>query len=251
MTTRARAHPRGAARRAAPTRRGAVGVVMTMGALHDGHRELIRRARAPVPTVSRGHGLRQPAAVRAERGPRPLPARPSTPTSRCAPRRASTWCSRPAVDEIYPGGEPQVRVDAGPLGDVLEGASRPGHFDGVLTVVAKLLHLTAPDVAFFGQKDAQQLLLGPPDGAPTSNFPVEVVGGADRARRRRAGAVQPQPLPRPPPTARSRWRCRGRCGRGRSARPTAPMPYAGSPRRARRRARRWRLDYLALVETPG
>jgi pantoate--beta-alanine ligase len=65
----------------------------------------------------------------------------------------------PDVDEVYPEGPPSVRVAAGPLGDVLEGASRSGHFDGVLTVVAKLLHITSPDVTFFGQKDAQQVLL--------------------------------------------------------------------------------------------
>jgi len=65
----------------------------------------------------------------------------------------------PTPDVVYPDGDPGVRVSAGPLGEVLEGASRPGHFDGVLTVVGKLLHLTAARSAYFGQKDAQQLLL--------------------------------------------------------------------------------------------
>ena len=65
----------------------------------------------------------------------------------------------PTPDVVYPDGDPGVRVGAGPLGDVLEGQSRPGHFDGVLTVVGKLLHLTRADLAYYGQKDAQQLLL--------------------------------------------------------------------------------------------
>jgi pantoate--beta-alanine ligase len=65
----------------------------------------------------------------------------------------------PTNDEMYPAGRPRVTVDPGPLGEVLEGASRPGFFHGVLTVVLKLLHLTRPHAAFFGEKDYQQLTL--------------------------------------------------------------------------------------------
>jgi pantoate--beta-alanine ligase len=65
----------------------------------------------------------------------------------------------PTTDEVYPGGEPQVTVEPGPLGTVLEGGTRPGHYRGVLTVVAKLFGLVHPRVAVFGQKDYQQLVL--------------------------------------------------------------------------------------------
>jgi pantoate--beta-alanine ligase len=65
----------------------------------------------------------------------------------------------PTADEMYPDGEPDIRVTAGKVGALYEGRSRPGHFDGVLTVVAKLLLIVTPDVVTFGQKDAQQLFL--------------------------------------------------------------------------------------------
>ena len=134
-----------------------VAVVMTMGALHAGHRELIRQARhrceLTVVTIflnplqfGRGEDL--------SRYPRMLEAD----VALCREESVDVVYA-PEAHEVYPTGEPMVRVSAGPLGDVLEGAARPGHFDGVLTVVAKLFHLTQPDVAFFGQKDAQQLLL--------------------------------------------------------------------------------------------
>ena len=90
----------------------------------------------------------------------------------------------PGVEEVYPGGEPLVRITAGPLGEKWEGASRPGHFDGALTVVAKLLHYGMPGAgcrarpagyrAYFGQKDAQQLALVRRMVADL-NFPVEIV----------------------------------------------------------------------------
>jgi len=65
----------------------------------------------------------------------------------------------PTAHEMYPDGEPEVRVSAGKIGTLYDGRSRPGHFDGVLTVVAKLLLIVTPDVVTFGQKDAQQLYL--------------------------------------------------------------------------------------------
>lgn len=136
---------------------GSVGVVMTMGALHAGHRELIRVARRrcdiTVVTVFL-NPLQFGPAEDLSRYPRTLDAD----VALCTEESVDVVFA-PAPDEVYREGAPLVRVAAGPLGDVLEGASRPGHFDGVLTVVAKLLHLTRPSAAYFGQKDAQQLLL--------------------------------------------------------------------------------------------
>jgi len=143
-----------------------------MGALHDGHRELIRVARRHCSTIvvtiflnPLQFGPREDLS----RYPRTL----DTDIELCRAEGVDLVFA-PSADEVYPSGEPLVRVDAGPLGDVLEGASRPGHFDGVLTVVAKLLHLTRPDRAYFGQKDAQQLLLIRQMVADL-DFPCEVV----------------------------------------------------------------------------
>ena len=172
MTTRL-LHTRADLRGALGRHRGEVGVVMTMGALHAGHRELIAVARRRCDTVVVTDFLNPLQFAPGEdlsRYPRTLDAD----VALCAEEEVDIVFA-PDVEQVYPLGEqPQVRVHAGPLGDVLEGASRPGHFDGVLTVVAKLLHLTSPDVAYFGQKDAQQLLLIRRMVADL-DFPVEVV----------------------------------------------------------------------------
>jgi pantoate--beta-alanine ligase len=133
---------------------GRVAVVMTMGALHAGHVELIRRARAEADSVVVTifvNPLQFGANEDLDRYPRTLDAD----LARCDEAGADLVFT-PNPEVVYPT-DPVVRVSAGPLGDVFEGASRSGHFDGVVTVVLKLLHLTRPDVAYFGQKDAQQL----------------------------------------------------------------------------------------------
>ncbi|MFF8844743.1 pantoate--beta-alanine ligase [Streptomyces sp. NPDC015127] len=155
---------------------GRTAVVMTMGALHEGHAALVRAAREHVGdegfvivTVF-VNPLQFGAGEDLDRYPRTLDADLAV-----ARDAGADVVFAPSVDEVYPGGEPQVRISAGPMGEVLEGRTRPGHFDGMLTVVAKLLHLTSPDVALFGQKDAQQLALIR-RMVRDLNFPVEIVG---------------------------------------------------------------------------
>jgi pantoate--beta-alanine ligase len=157
MTVAVRLAPTRAELEAARARlQGSVALVPTMGALHEGHRSLLRRARevADVVVVSIFvNPLQFAPGEDLDRYPRPLEAD----LAMCADEGVAL-AFVPSRAEMYPH-EPVVRVCAGPLGDRFEGASRPGHFDGVLTVVAKLFGLVRPDVAVFGRKDAQQLAL--------------------------------------------------------------------------------------------
>lgn len=152
---------------------GDVAVVMTMGALHDGHLALVRAARRRARTVIVTifvNPLQFGPNEDFTRYPRTL----EDDLKLCEQANVDIVFA-PAAQEIYPGGEPLVRIDPGPMGALLEGSHRPGHFAGMLTVVNKLINLTAPDYALFGQKDAQQLALIR-RMALDLNLPAEIVG---------------------------------------------------------------------------
>jgi pantoate--beta-alanine ligase len=150
-----------------------VGVVPTMGDLHEGHAGLIRAAREQCEFVATSifvNPLQFESAADLAAYPRRLDAdRAVAAALRCDVLFA------PDEPAMYPSGRPQVTVDPGPLGDRLEGALRPGHFRGVLTVVAKLFALAGPCRAYFGEKDAQQLTLVR-WMVRDLDLPVEVVG---------------------------------------------------------------------------
>ncbi len=169
-------------------------LVPTMGALHEGHAALARAAVAQNDVVVASifvNPLQFGDAVDLDRYPRTLDA-----DLALLDAEGVDLAFAPSVEEVYPGGEPLVRITSGRLGEKWEGASRPGHFDGALTVVAKLLHYGIPAAglpgsgpavadaagtrlpayrAYFGQKDAQQLALVRRMVADL-NFPVDIVG---------------------------------------------------------------------------
>jgi pantoate--beta-alanine ligase len=159
-------------------RPGRVALVPTMGALHEGHASLMRTARRHADTVVVSvfvNPLQFGEGEDLDRYPRTLEAD----LELCAAEGVDVVFA-PSVAEVYPHGvrsEGAVTVDPGRLGAVLDGASRPGHFTGVLTVVAKLFGLVQPDVAVFGQKDYQQLALITRMVGDLC-LPVEVVGAA-------------------------------------------------------------------------
>jgi pantoate--beta-alanine ligase len=136
---------------------GPLGLVPTMGALHAGHASLIRTARelsASVLVTVFVNPLQFAPTEDLATYPRTL----EDDLALCEELGAdAVWA--PDVADVYPGGPAQVQVDPGPLGRELEGAARPTHFAGVLTVVAKFFTLIRPAVGFFGEKDYQQLTL--------------------------------------------------------------------------------------------
>jgi pantoate--beta-alanine ligase len=147
-----------------------IGFVPTMGYLHEGHLRLVDRAKGAADRVVLSifvNPLQFGPAEDFQKYPRDL-AR----DRRLAAEREVDCLFVPDTSAMY-ASEPLVRVAPGPMADTLEGAARPGHFAGVLTVVAKLLHIVEPDVAVFGRKDYQQARLVQ-QLARDMDFPVEI-----------------------------------------------------------------------------
>jgi pantoate--beta-alanine ligase len=149
-----------------------VGFVPTMGALHEGHLSILRRAR-----VETDHLAMSIFVNPLQFGPTEDLASYPRPIERDLELAADVGCDvvfAPTEREMYAEGRPEITVDPGPIGERLEGAVRPGHFRGVLTVVVKLLHLAGSSRVYFGEKDAQQLALVR-RMVKQLDFPIEVV----------------------------------------------------------------------------
>ena len=134
--------------------KGSIGLVPTMGALHAGHLSLIQRARKENDTVVVSVFV-NPTQFN---NPNDLATYPRTEEADTAMLREAgvDYAFIPAVEEIYP--EPDTRqFDLGPVAEVMEGAMRPGHFNGVAQIVSKLFDFTRPNRAYFGEKDFQQI----------------------------------------------------------------------------------------------
>jgi pantoate--beta-alanine ligase len=134
-----------------------VALVPTMGALHEGHLALVARAGQLAPTVVVSifvNPLQFGPNEDLAKYPRDLDA-----DLDALEPHGVAYVFAPSADEMYPDGGAQVKVTGGKVAELFEGRSRPGHFDGVLTVVAKLLGIVRPQHVVFGQKDAQQVFL--------------------------------------------------------------------------------------------
>lgn len=140
---------------AAARKRGSLALVPTMGALHEGHLSLVRAARNMCDAVAVSifvNPLQFGPNEDLDRYPRTMAQ-----DLAALERENVDFVFSPMPEEIYPGGTPATFVEVSGIGDRLDGKTRPGHFRGVATVVAKLFNILAPDVAFFGQKDAAQV----------------------------------------------------------------------------------------------
>ncbi len=154
--------------------------VFTMGALHDGHKELINQARQYISEKLSGNGnvvvsiFVNPTqfnnSADLEKYPRDLDA-----DLAICNESGVDLVFAPSTQEMYPTGENQIKISQPPMASILEGQSRPGHFVGMLTVVNKLLNITNPVATFFGEKDFQQLVFVQQMVAQL-NIPVEVIG---------------------------------------------------------------------------
>ena len=134
-----------------------VALIPTMGALHDGHLELVKRGAELAGTVVVSIFVNP-----LQFGPNEdLDRYPRTPDADLAKlaEHGVEFVFMPSADELYPQWPIATKVTAGSIGGLYEGRARPGHFDGVLTVVAKLLNIVQPAFALFGRKDAQQVFL--------------------------------------------------------------------------------------------
>ncbi len=135
---------------------GTLGLVPTMGYLHEGHRSLMRRARAECDVVAVSIFV-NPTQFGPNDDFERYPRDEARDLAICEAEGVALVLL-PPVEEVYPAGA-VTTVSVGPLSTTLEGAARPGHFDGVTTVVTKLFNIVAPQRAYFGQKDAQQLMV--------------------------------------------------------------------------------------------
>lgn len=154
------------------TAKGPLGFVPTMGALHEGHLSLVRRARAECPAVVASIFVNP-----LQFGPNEDFAKyPRTFDDDCRQLAAEgvSLLFAPTTAEMYPK-DAVTKISVEGIGDRLDGASRPGHFTGVATVVAKLFHAVQPDRAYFGQKDAAQLAVLR-QMVQDLNFNLEVIG---------------------------------------------------------------------------
>jgi pantoate--beta-alanine ligase len=136
---------------------GTVALVPTLGALHDGHLALVERASELADTVVVSifvNPLQFGPDEDLDKYPRDLEA-----DLEALDPFDVAFVFAPTASEMYPMGAAQVRVTGGAIADLFEGRTRPGHFDGVLTVVTKLLNIAQPQSVLFGQKDAQQVFL--------------------------------------------------------------------------------------------